>query len=96
MTSEPAPPDRRKASSATASPRTRSRTAAVTRKVGVLLVGVPVLALGIALVPLPGPGTLVILAGLAILSLEFDWADRLAQRIKDGFMSLIHRISGRG
>ncbi len=67
----------------------------MTRKVGVLLVGIPVLALGIALVPLPGPGTLVILAGLAILSLEFDWADRLAQRIKDGFMSLIHRLTGR-
>ncbi|CAN5374946.1 hypothetical protein BH24ACT7_BH24ACT7_04330 [soil metagenome] len=69
-----------------------SRTRSISRKVGVLLVGVPVLLLGIALIPLPGPGTLVVLAGLAILSLEFAWAERLSGKIKDGFRTLFDRI----
>jgi hypothetical protein len=35
-----------------------------------------VLALGIALIVLPGPAFLVIPAGLAILAIEFAWARR--------------------
>ena len=49
-------------------PQGQSRTMSVSRKVGVLLVGVPLLGLGIALLPLPGPGSLLILAGLAVLA----------------------------
>lgn len=44
------------------------------RKAVVLTIGIPVLLLGIALIPLPGPGLLVTLLGLFILSLEFQWA----------------------
>ena len=33
---------------------------------------------GLALVPLPGPGWLVVFLGLAILGTEFAWAKRLA------------------
>ena len=44
------------------------------RKIVVGVVGVSVVALGIALLVLPGPAFLVIPAGLAILSLEFAWA----------------------
>jgi uncharacterized protein (TIGR02611 family) len=40
------------------------------------VVGVTVLALGIALIVLPGPAFLVIPAGLAILAIEFAWARR--------------------
>jgi uncharacterized protein (TIGR02611 family) len=36
-----------------------------------------VVLIGLVLVPLPGPGWLIVLAGLAILSLEFEWAQRL-------------------
>ena len=46
------------------------------KRVLVALVGGTVLALGIALVVLPGPAFLVIPAGLAILALEFAWARR--------------------
>jgi len=42
----------------------------------VAVVGGTVLALGIALIVLPGPAFLVIPAGLAILAMEFAWARR--------------------
>jgi len=32
----------------------------------------------------PGPGWVVILAGLALLAAEFLWARRLLDRLKDG------------
>lgn len=40
----------------------------------VSFIGYTVLIAGFLLLPLPGPGTLVILFGLAILALEFEWA----------------------
>lgn len=41
------------------------------------LVGAAVVLLGLLLVPLPGPGWLVVFVGLAILASEFAWARRL-------------------
>ncbi len=46
------------------------------RKVVVLIVGVAVVLSGVALLALPGPGMLVIIVGLLILSTEFAWAQR--------------------
>jgi uncharacterized protein (TIGR02611 family) len=46
-------------------------------RVGVAVVGGLVLAVGVVLIPYPGPGWLIIFAGLAILSTEFSWAKRL-------------------
>ena len=43
-------------------------------KIAVAIVGGLIIALGIVLLPLPGPGWLIILAGLATLSMEFRWA----------------------
>ena len=61
------------------------------KRILVMVVGGTVLALGVALVVLPGPAFLVIPAGLAILAIEFAWARRwlrsaravLPQRSKD-------------
>jgi uncharacterized protein (TIGR02611 family) len=44
---------------------------------GVALIGGAVVVLGIILIPYPGPGWLVVFAGLAILATEFEWARRL-------------------
>jgi len=33
--------------------------------------------LGLALVPLPGPGWLIVFLGLGIMATEFAWAERL-------------------
>ena len=46
------------------------------KRLVVAVVGGTVLALGIALIVLPGPAFLVIPAGLAILAIEVAWARR--------------------
>ena len=51
----------------------------------VAVVGGTVLAVGFALVVLPGPAFLVIPAGLAILAIEFAWAKRWLRKAK-GFL----------
>jgi hypothetical protein len=53
------------------------------KRVLVALVGGTVLALGIALVVLPGPAFLVIPAGLAILAVEFAWARRWLRKARE-------------
>lgn len=48
----------------------------------VAVVGFVLLGVGAALLVLPGPGLLVIAAGIAVLSLEFEWAGRLVDRAR--------------
>ncbi len=62
------------------------------RKLGALIIGVPVVLLGIVLLPAPGPGTLVIIAGLAILATEFPWAHRHMTRLKSGARHVVDRF----
>jgi hypothetical protein len=52
-------------------------------RVGKIIGGFLLLAAGIAMIALPGPGWLTIAAGLAILAGEFIWARRLLDRVKD-------------
>ena len=52
------------------------------RRVVIAVVGSTVVLIGIAMSVLPGPGIVVILAGLAILGIEFAWAARLLKRMK--------------
>lgn len=63
-----------------------------TRKVGVAVVGGVVVVIGIILIPLPGPGSLVILGGLAILATEFDAAQRLVDRMKAQVRQAMARV----
>lgn len=53
------------------------RPAPSPRRIGVGVVGGLVTAVGLVLMVLPGPGILVVLAGLAILASEFHFARRL-------------------
>lgn len=53
------------------------KLSARTKKVFVGLIGILVVLIGLALVPLPGPGWLVVFLGLALLGTEFDWAKRI-------------------
>lgn len=46
-------------------------------KVLVTIVGVAVVIIGLILVPLPGPGWLIVFVGLTILGTEYHWARRL-------------------
>ena len=45
-----------------------------------VVLGAAILAVGIAMLALPGPAFVVIPIGLAILSLEFEWAERLLEK----------------
>lgn len=45
-------------------------------KVVVTIIGVAVFAAGVVMMVTPGPGIVGIVAGLAILATEWDWADR--------------------
>ncbi|MEO9237386.1 MAG: TIGR02611 family protein, partial [Jatrophihabitantaceae bacterium] len=46
-------------------------------KVTVSLVGAAIVLLGLALIPLPGPGWALVFVGLAVWATEFQWAQRL-------------------
>ena len=52
-------------------------TGRVTLKIFIAVAGALVVTVGIALIPLPGPGWLIVIAGLAIWAVEFHWARRL-------------------
>jgi uncharacterized protein (TIGR02611 family) len=47
------------------------------KRAGVGFIGVIILLVGIVAIPYPGPGWLIVFAGLAILATEFTWAQRL-------------------
>jgi len=47
------------------------------KRVAVTTLGFAVLIAGLILVPLPGPGWLIVFGGLAILATEYVWARRL-------------------
>ncbi|MFF9351065.1 TIGR02611 family protein [Streptomyces sp. NPDC014734] len=51
-----------------------SRALHLSWQVGVFMVGLAVVVAGIIMLPLPGPGWLVIFAGMAIWATEFVWA----------------------
>ncbi|MGX7680098.1 TIGR02611 family protein [Jatrophihabitans sp. DSM 45814] len=46
-------------------------------RIGVGVVGGAIVALGLLLVPLPGPGWAIVFLGLAVWATEFVWAQRL-------------------
>ncbi|MEU9125641.1 TIGR02611 family protein [Streptomyces sp. NPDC048506] len=52
----------------------RSRPLHLSWQVGVFVVGLAVVVAGVIMLPLPGPGWLVIFAGMAIWATEFVWA----------------------
>ncbi len=63
--------------------RTRPVVVHHARRVAIFIAGAAVTAAGVAMLVLPGPGLLVIVAGLSILAVEFAWAARLRDKAKD-------------
>jgi uncharacterized protein (TIGR02611 family) len=65
--------------------RARLRSNPVTRylyRVLVALAGATVIIVGVVLLPLPGPGWVIIFAGLGIWASEFRWAARLLRWVR--------------
>jgi len=61
---------------------TVDKTYKTARRIAVGVVGSTVLAVGIALIILPGPAFVVIPVGLAILSVEFAWARLWLKKVR--------------
>jgi Flp pilus assembly protein TadB len=53
------------------------------KRVAVSIAGFVVVLAGVAMLVLPGPGIIVIIAGLAILATEYVWAQRLLRMAKE-------------
>ena len=58
------------------------------RRLIVGMAGGAIVALGLVMTVAPGPGLLLIPAGLGVLALEFDSAQRLQRRIGDAVARL--------
>lgn len=56
-----------------------TRTGALTLKIVVGVIGTVMVVGGLIMVPFPGPGWLVVFAGLAVLATEFHWAHKLLE-----------------
>ncbi|MFC9226226.1 TIGR02611 family protein [Streptomyces hygroscopicus] len=69
----------------------RSRTLHLSWQVGVFVVGLAVVVVGIIMLPLPGPGWLVIFAGMAIWATEFVWAQLVLAWTKRKVTEAAHR-----
>ncbi len=54
------------------------------RQIVILIIGVSLVALGLALLVLPGPGVLIFAVGLGVLSLEFVWARQWLAKVRRG------------
>ena len=54
----------------------------VARKIVVAVIGTTIVLIGVVLIFLPGPGSVVIPAGLIVLASEFAWARWLLRRGK--------------
>ncbi len=52
-------------------------------RIGVTVLGLAIIALGIVLLPLPGPGWVIIFAGLGLLATEYAWAARLLRTVRE-------------
>lgn len=53
------------------------------KKLLVTVVGVALIAGGLALMPLPGPGFLVVVAGLGVMATQYEWARKLLAGAKE-------------
>ena len=63
------------------------------KKFFIALIGGTIVLLGVLFLVLPGPGLLLIAAGLAILATEFIWARRALRNAK-GAVAKVRRKSG--
>jgi uncharacterized protein (TIGR02611 family) len=61
------------------------------RKIGIAVMGFTVLAIGTAMLVLPGPGIVVIIAGLAILAIEFEWAQHHLDKSREAIKKVARR-----
>jgi len=52
------------------------------KRIAVSIVGIALVLVGLAMLVLPGPGILLVIAGLAVLASEYVWAQRMLNYAK--------------
>jgi uncharacterized protein (TIGR02611 family) len=72
-----------------------NRVARQTWRMIVLVVGLTLVAAGVVMLVVPGPGIAAILAGLALLSTEFAWARRLLAHARRRFDAARNQVRQR-
>lgn len=65
------------------------------RRIAVAVIGGSILALGIAMVVLPGPAIVVIPIGLGVLGLEFAWARYWLRKLRATATDVVNRVRGK-
>ena len=74
----------------------RKSLVGMTRRILVTVLGVLMIAFAILIIPVPGPWSLLLnIAGLALLSSEYDWAQDILGWIKQKYAAAKKRVSGR-
>jgi len=62
------------------------------KKTGVTLLGFVLLVAGAAMLVLPGPGIVVIILGLVVLSWEYEWAKHRLDRARTAQKSAVEKL----
>jgi hypothetical protein len=62
------------------------------RRLVLAVIGFTVVLVGIALLVLPGPGIAIIIAGFAILAVEFAWARKILQQGNRATRSALYKL----
>ena len=65
------------------------------RRIAILCGGSLLLVAGIVLLVLPGPGVPLIIAGLALLGTQFEWARRASGWMRDRLRAAISTLKAR-
>jgi uncharacterized protein (TIGR02611 family) len=65
------------------------------KRVAITIIGFVLVLGGIVLLPLPGPGMLIIIAGLAVLGTEYMWARRMLELAKQKAKDAAARVRRR-
>jgi tellurite resistance protein TerC len=73
----------------------RNITYAWARRIVVAVIGGSILAIGIAMIVLPGPAIVVIPIGLGVLGLEFAWARHWLRKLKATAHDVVNRVRGK-
>lgn len=66
------------------------RIARITSGIILILLGLLLMIPGI-----PGPGFLVVFAGLSVLAVDFVWAHRLKTKLKEGASKVVDKVRGK-
>lgn len=70
----------------------KTRSGRLVLRISLTVVGFAIIGLGVALIPLPGPGWVIVIAGMAVLALEYSWAHRLMTFTKRQVAAWLHWV----